>query len=416
MSIEAPVQVYKRLIVQVQGYDLRGADEYYKMFEREFAATCELYGLSGKVADANHDPKRFRTRWDVSTQGDGWAVDTRYMFLGWEDIIAADLIRPTWWKIVQMYRTIGVSVLNGALRHRLRASWRFTLFALHPLLLITAWILLGSFVGVLSKNLLAVLHAPELVANLVGAITGIGIFGSLLWLTEPVTGLLGRCDEAATTDELTNRKRKDIEKRLDGFASDLAEAVRNSDADEVVVVGHGFGAFLAVDVMGRALIRDPQLGEHGARVAMLTLGASLPVIGFDPEAKWFRSRLRQLAGESQIDWVDYQSRDDLMNFSPYDPIEGNDIFLEADERKNPQVVAVNFRDLWKPGNSGGRRLSVAKTHYQFLSANERPGAAYDYYLICCGPLDLATRATQPETAIAAGMGKNASQPGAGTKG
>jgi len=414
MSIEAPVQVHKRLIVQIQGYDLRGADEYYQMFQREYARTCELYGLRGKVADAKHDPKRFRTRWDVTTQGDGWTVDTRYMFLDWQDIIAADLIRPTWWKIVQMYRTIGVSALNGALWRRLRASWRFTLFAIHPLLLITVWILLGSFVGVLCKNLLTLLRAPELVTNLVGAITGVGIFGSLLWLTEPVTGLLGRCDEAATTDELTNRKRKDIEKRLDGFAGELADAVRNSDAGEVVVVGHGFGAILAIDVMGRALIRDPQLGEHGARVALLTLGASLPVIGFDPEAKWFRSRLRQLAGESQIDWVDYQSRDDLMNFCPYDPVEGNDIFLEADERKSPQVVAVSFRDLWKQGNSGGRRLRVARRHYQFLSANERVGAAYDYYLICCGPLDLATRATQPEAAIAAGMGKNTPQPSTAT--
>jgi len=35
-----------------------------------------------------------------------------------------------------------------------------------------------------------------------------------------------------------------------------------------------------------------------------------------------------------------------------------------------------------------------------LLANERLGAAYDYYLICCGPLDLMTRATEPQQAIA----------------
>ena len=38
-------------------------------------------------------------------------------------------------------------------------------------------------------------------------------------------------------------------------------------------------------------------------------------------------------------------------------------------------------------------------------ANERPGAAFDYTLICCGPLDLMTRATKPQQAGAALAGK-----------
>ncbi len=78
-----------------------------------------------------------------------------------------------------------------------------------------------------------------------------------------------------------------------------------------------------------------------------------------------------------------------------------DIVLEADERRNPQVVAISFRDLWKPGNFGRRRWRFFKAHFQFLLANERLGAAYDYYLICCGPFDLVTRATKPQEVIAA---------------
>jgi hypothetical protein len=38
-------------------------------------------------------------------------------------------------------------------------------------------------------------------------------------------------------------------------------------------------------------------------------------------------------------------------------------------------------------------------------ANERLGAAYDYYMICCGPFDLATRASRPTEVIAGNRGK-----------
>jgi hypothetical protein len=154
------------------------------------------------------------------------------------------------------------------------------------------------------------------------------------------------------------------------------------------------GAALAIDLVGRALIRDPHLGEDGPRVALLTLGANLPVVGFDPEAGWFRNRLRQVATATNIDWVDIQSCDDALNFCRFDPVAAHNIVLEADERKNPLVVPISFRDLWKQG--GLRRWRLFEAHFQYLRANERLGAAYDFYLICCGPLDLKSRLTKPQ--------------------
>jgi hypothetical protein len=76
------------------------------------------------------------------------------------------------------------------------------------------------------------------------------------------------------------------------------------------------------------------------------------------------------------------------------------------------VVAISFRDLWKPGNFALRRWRFFRAHFQFLMANERLGAAYDYYLICCGPLDLVTRATKPQQAVAAMAGKFEPDPAA----
>ncbi len=398
------MNVKRRLIIYVQGYDPRGLAEYYRMFRREYRCTCELYGLIGQVGRAENDPERFITTWDVSTSGKDWQVATHYMFLRWEDIIRKDFARPAWWKIVNMYRSYMASLLSGVVPRIVKAHWRFGLFTLYPFVLMTIWIFLGVFAGVLAMKILLGLGAPLIVARVVGIVTGIGGFGSMLWLTEAQTYLLYLCDDSASTYQFATRQRPDWEKRMETFASYVVDAVSQSDADEVVIVGHSSGSFLAVDVLDRARARDPALGRHGPKLALLTIGANLPIVGFHPQAQWFRDRLRRLAVAPDLTWVDYQSRHDIMNFWPFDPVAGHGIAL-GPERRNPLVVAISFRDLWKPGNFGRRRWRFFRAHFQFLLANERLGAAYDYYLICCGPFDLVTRATNPAD-VAAKMALN----------
>ena len=396
------MQVKRRLVLHVQGYDPHGAAEYHERFNRKHRRTCALYGLTGEVGAPKEARDGPSASWDVSTKSDHWQVATHYMLLRFDDLVRKDMERAPWWKIVQMYRTIGVSILNGAFGRMLRANWRYALVSVAPILLITVGVLLGSFVGILCMNLVAALGAPEIVARTVGLITGFGGFASILWLTEPLTGLLLRCDEAASIDQFASGKRPDWSERLDAFAREVVDAAQDK-TDEVLVVGHGFGAALAIVALGRALTRDGALGAHGPRVALLTLGASLPAVGFNPEAKGFRNRLRQLATAADVDWIDVQSRDDILSFAPFDPIVGHGIALDA-PRRNPQVMTIRFRDLWADG-SVLRRLRVSKVHAQYLMANERRGCPYDYTVICCGPLDLATRAASPQQAEAALVGQ-----------
>lgn len=383
--------VTTRLVIDVPGFDPRDPVERHDAFAGEFRKTCALHGLTGNVGAAKPHPKRPAAKWDVTTAGDGWQVHTDYRLLRFDDIVREDLARPAWWKIVQMYRTTGVGVLNGSFRRLLGADWRFAAIAFSPLVLITTWILLACFFGLLCMNLVLGMRAPDIVARIVGAVTGLGGFASLLWLSEPITGLLRRCDQAATTDQIANRKRKDIEQRLDALTDAMVDAVKKSDADEVLIVGHDLGAVLAMDIVGRALARDPDFaGER--RLALLTLGSTLPVLGFDPEAKWVRNRLRQLAVAPQLAWIDVQSPDDALIVCPFDPVADPALGLDADERRNPAVVSVRFRDLRKAGALPWR---LTWSHGQYLRANERSGAAYDFYLLCCGPLDATARLTAP---------------------
>jgi len=255
-------------------------------------------------------------------------------------------------------------------------------------------------VGLLATKLGVALGASTLVADLAGAVAGFAAFVAVLKFTESQTYLLYLCDDAISTYQFAHRRRPDWEERMEQFAGYVVDAVRESDADEAVIVGHSSGSFLAVEVLDRALARDPQLGRHGPRVALLTIGANLPIVGFYPKAQWFRDRIKRLAVAPDIAWVDYQSRHDIMNFWPFDPVTGHGIQV-GPERRNPLVVAISFRDLWAGEHFGRRRWRFFRAHFQFLCANERPGAAYDYYLICCGPFDLATRAGSPAEVAAA---------------
>jgi pimeloyl-ACP methyl ester carboxylesterase len=398
--LTASVQIRRRLVVYVQGYDPRGLAEYFRMFRREYRNTCALYDLTGRIGRAVEAPDAHFATWDVTTNGEGWQVETRYQFLRWEDVIRKDFTRPAWWKIANMYRVMGQLIVNGVIGRIMRAHWRFGLFVIFPPVLMTLWLALGATVGGLCMKLVASLGAPAGVQIFVAVVTGIGGFASLIWLTEPLTYLLYMCDDGVSTYQYATGKRPDWEERMEAFAGYVVDAMRASDADEVVVVGHSSGSFLAIDVLDRALARDPELGRHGPRLRLLTIGANLPIVGFHPQAQWFRDKIGRLAVAPDLDWIDYQSRHDVMNFWPFDPVAGNGIQI-GPQRRNPRVVSISFRDLWVPGNFGRRRWRFFKAHFQFLLANERRGAAYDYYLICCGPLDLVTRASQPAEAIAA---------------
>ncbi len=393
------MQVRRRLVIYVQGYDPRGLAEYYRMFRREYRHTCDLYGLTGSVGRAENDPDRFITSWDVTTHADDWQVDTHYLFLRWEDIIRRDFARPAWWKIVQLYRVMLIGIFNGVVPRFFKAHWRFGLFVIYPVVLMTIWLLLGVAAGLLAATGLDALGMPKLAARMIGAAAGLGVFALILRLSEQQTYLLYLCDDVVSTYQFAHRRRPDWEERMEVFAGYVVEAIRASDADEVVIVGHSSGSFLAVEVLDRALLRDPGLGHHGPRVRLLTIGANLPIVGFQAPAGWFRDRLRRLAQAPDIDWVDFQSRHDIMNFWPFDPVAGHGIVLGSG-RRNPQVAAVSFRDLWT-SDFDRRRWRFFRAHFQFLYANERRGAAYDYYLICCGPFDLAVRAAEPDRVAAA---------------
>jgi hypothetical protein len=399
------VRVQHRHIIYVQGYDPRGLAQYYRMFRTELRKFGRLYQLSATLGRPQSTSDGEIASWTIETKADGWQTRTSYDFLRFEDFIQRDLASPIWQTVTEAVWIYWRLVFGGTIGRFWRANWRFATFITYPhLMLLLEAVCAAAIAFVFGKGLDA-LGIPIPLSALAAA----AVFFALLWTalkyTENQTYLLYLLCDTIWTWQFSHRQRPEWDERIDRFAEYLCKVVRTSNAEEIVVVGHSSGSFLGTEILARALKLDPALGRHGSRVVLLTIGGNFPIVGFHAASQGFRDHLRELAVEPSVDWIDCQSRKDVMNFFQFDPISAHGI--EAGPlRRNPTIVSVRFREIIMPEHYGLFRWQFFRVHFQFVMANERPHA-YDFFMIVCGPIPLRERMADPETALAIATAQDA---------
>ena len=396
------MRVQHRHIVYVQGYDPRGLAQYYRMFRTELRKFGRLYQLGATISRPLTSADGETASWTIETKAGDWQTRTSYDFLRFEDLIQRDLAAPVWSTVFQAVWIYWRLVFRGTIARFFRAHWRFATFITYPhfLLLLEA---LGSLgVAFAFMKGLEALGVPDIFSTAAAAALFVALLGSLLKYTENATYLLYLLSDTIWTWQYSHRQRPEWDQRIDHFAQYLVNVARSSDAAEIVVVGHSSGSFLGTEILARALRLDPDLGRHGPRVVLLTIGGNFPIVGFHAASQEFRDHLRQLSVEPSIDWIDCQSRKDVMNFYPFDPVAGHGIDAGA-ARRNPTIVPVRFREIIRPEHYNLWRWQFFRVHFQFVMANERPHP-YDFFMIVCGPILLSERMASPEAALAIATG------------
>jgi len=401
------VRVQHRHIIYVQGYDPRGLAQYYRMFRTELRKFGRLYQLAATISRPQVAPDGEIASWTIETKAGDWQTRTSYDFLRWEDLIQRDLASPIWRTVLHAMWIYWRLVFGGTIARFWKAHWRFATFISYPHFLLFNGAIWSLGLAFAFEKGLEALGIPSLFSTAAAAAFFVAALGTLLKYTENRTYLLYLLSDTIWTWEFSHRQRPEWDQRIDRFAQYLAKVARASDADEIVIVGHSSGSFLGTEILARALKLDPALGRNGPRIVLLTIGGNFPIVGFHAASQDFRDHLRLLAVEPSIDWIDCQSRKDVMNFYPFDPITGHGIDVGA-SRRNPTIVPVRFREIIKPENYNLFRWKFFRVHFQFVMANERPHA-YDFFMIVCGPIPLSERMAHPEAALIAATGDAAAR-------
>ena len=401
------MRVQQRHIIYIQGYDPRGLAQYYRMFRTELRKFGRLYKLSATMSRPQGAADGEIASWTIEAKAEDWQTRTNYDFLRFEDFIQRDLAAPIWRTVFQAVWIYWRLVFAGTIARFWRAHWRFATFITYPHFLLLLEAVGAAALAVAFEKGLDALGVPTVFSIAAAMAAFVAVLGTVLKYTESRTYLLYVLSDTIWTWEFSHRARPEWDQRIDRFAQHLVRIARESEAEEIVIVGHSSGSFLGTEMLARALQLDPALGRHGPRIVLLTIGGNFPIVGFHTVSQPFRDQLRMLAVEPSIDWIDCQSRKDVMNFYPFDPIKGHDIDV-GEARRNPKIVSVRFRDVIKPEHYNVFRWKFFRVHFQFVMANERPHA-YDFFMIVCGPIPLSARMAVPDAALVAVTGDPAAR-------
>lgn len=370
--------VRTRKVLYLPGYDPIPPRRYRELYRREGGAQAGISGYSLTLG-ARQDRTGFG--WGVTGQFGEASVRSEVEVLLWSDVVAASMGRSIAATYGQLLRTAWAYIGSGALWRLMRLRRGPVLAALYPIVVLLAQLALALLAGWLGWWLAGRLH-PAL-----GALAAAAIIWAVLTGFRRLDGRLFAYylmhDYAFTASE-AGAYPAALEARIAQFADRLS-AVLEEDWDEVLVVGHSSGAYLAVSVVGDVLERRPA----GTRLpALLTLGHVVPMASFLPRAWRLRRDLARLAARADLPWVDVSAPGDPCSFGLCDPVAVSGVAPVP--QHGPLVLSGAFRQTLSPEKQAELRGRWFRIHFQYLCAFDRPGD-YDYFAITAGPLSLADR-------------------------
>lgn len=366
------------------GYDPVHSRKYRELYRKEAAAQA---AVSGYAIDLKPKVSKATYGWRVESQMQGAATTADVEVMVWSDIVRNSMSNSIPSTYRQLFHVAWTYIGSGALWRLMRLRKGPVIAALYPVVFLLAQLALalalawggGAFGGALAG-------VP---GTLVGVLAGLAAGGlAIRWARDHdnlfyVYYLL---QNYAYSAQHQGETPADLAARLGEFADIIAVAL-NSDADEVLVVGHSSGAHLAVSVLAQ-LIREGRVPQDGPVLSLLTLGQVVPMVAFLPRAWDLRADLQYLSTREELTWVDVTAPGDGCTFALCDPVAVTGV-AQADKRW-PLVISAAFSQTLKPATWASLRWKFFRLHFQYLCAFDAPGD-YDYFAITAGPQTLASR-------------------------
>jgi hypothetical protein len=379
---------FKRKVLHLGGFDPRGARFYHQLLGEQVERANAIAQAQGDSLRLALSPRRRRGRdagWDVTRSDD--LCHAEFQFLAWDDVVRLHWPKGAWPLLGRM--------IAAYWRYLVQGRWGETgsvprgskiALALPGLMLarialpvtLLAWLALAPvFYGLHWRWALALLPAAA-----IGTAVGLARLerSNGLWLLRFIL-----------FNDMLARERTDpaLAVRLDEFAATIS-ATLDESRDEVLLVTHSNGSILAIPVLARLL--ELRLGVLPEHFSLVTLGGSIPLVGFRRDARGFHGAL-DLVAAARFRWLDIGSITDGASIPLVDPC------LTRPVGPPPGLIQLSPR--WHrycdPATYAARRADKYLTHFDYLRRLDK-ASALDYIGLTCAhrPLTESIQAFEAE--------------------
>jgi hypothetical protein len=385
---QAPLRlVRRRRVVHISGFEpigVDGLDRRMKSGLRKFGA---LWGAKATSSEPVVAEDGRAVTWTVESAGPNWSTDTRYTVLRWDELMKPYTGRSWLGRVAGGYKALFELMLNGTLARYFRANVRYGLFFIYPLLILVGFLILGVLAGV-GAALLGIPAAP-----VTAPLVGIAVFAVLMRVLGGYFYLDFALADWAFAADLARDAIPDLDGVLERFTEEVTSALRDRDADEVLLSSVSLGAVMMIESIDRVCGREPDVAIWFRRTAFLTVGSSILKIGLHPGAERLRRLIGRVGAEKGLYWVEYQAKVDPINFYRTNPVK------DTGHRKTgrPIVRQIRIRSMMEDTEYRRAQRSALHLHRQFVMPNAKR-YFYDFYQISFGPLPLKARVKLGERA------------------
>lgn len=384
--------VRRRRVFYLPGYDPFPPRRYRELYRREGARQAEISGYALRMQPL---AGQAHYAWEVETVTAGRTTRARIEVLVWADIVRRSMQMGVAASYLLLLRTFWIYLSTGVMGRLFRLRPGPVITAMYPVAMMLGQLALALAAAVLLGRSLAVLGGPWGLPGWGATLAGLVVVPPILMGFRRLDGRLFvyyLLHDYAFTARHHGRDPPALEARMAEFSRTIAAALE-SDADEVLVVGHSSGAHVGVRVLAdviraRGAVADRPGADGGARLAFLTLGQAIPMQSFLPEARALRRDLRFLAGSDALTWIDVSAPGDGCCYALCDPVSVSGAAPE--DKRWPLVLSAAFSRTLRPETWRKLKRRFFRLHFQYLCAFDNPGD-YDYFQITAGPDSLAAR-------------------------
>ena len=388
-SLPADRRVRRRRVIYLHGFDPARSERYRRLIERagrDRGETPPEFTPVGPISEISEG-------WRIRATDEGRIVETVFEILRYDDVVRHWRRRAPLVRIWTGLGSWGRFMFGGGWLRCLRFAKGPAALVFHPVLMLLSFVLLGvGFGRLVGEAMEAYLAAPgwtSQASRAVGAVLGFWVSLRLerTFFAHLMLALFDFLIRLAEDKTPTGR----VESRIDAFADRLVECVADAEeakVDEILIVGHSLGGYMAVRTLARALERDVDLAGGRPAVSLLTLGSVGGYVacrGGDG-AENYAADVGAVASDPDIAWVDVSAPRDWFSFGLVDPL----LMTPAPPAaaRSPLVISAKFGRFKADPDDRRTRFRAMGLHMKYLAAPDRKGG-FDFFRVVAGRRSLS---------------------------